>query len=44
MNTPPGESRSGEPLPPLQALDLLRTLAEHGVEFVVIGGFAVAAL
>jgi hypothetical protein len=27
----------------LLALDLLRSLVEHGVDFVVIGGFAVAA-
>lgn len=29
--------------PPLRPLELLRTLREHGVEFVVIGGFALAA-
>lgn len=28
---------------PLRALELLRVLVEHGVDFVVIGGFAVAA-
>jgi hypothetical protein len=28
---------------PLQPLALLRTLLEHGVEFVVIGGFSLAA-
>jgi hypothetical protein len=31
------------PAPPLQAEPLLRTLGEHGVEFVIIGGFALAA-
>lgn len=30
-------------MPPLQAPDLLRTLHRHGVEFVVIGGFSLAA-
>ena len=34
--------RSGR-MPPLRAPDLLRTLHRHGVEFVVIGGFALAA-
>ena len=29
--------------PPLRGLDLLRTLREHEVEFVVIGGFSLAA-
>ncbi len=28
---------------PLQPLALLRTLLEHGVEFIVIGGFSLAA-
>ena len=28
--------------PPLQALELLRALVDHGVEFVIIGGFALA--
>jgi hypothetical protein len=31
------------PTPPLQPEPLLRTLADHGVEFVIIGGFALAA-
>jgi hypothetical protein len=30
-------------MPPLKAPDLLRTLHRHGVEFVVIGGFSLAA-
>ncbi|HVM18151.1 MAG TPA: hypothetical protein VM290_11275 [Gaiellaceae bacterium] len=30
-------------LPPLDAAAILRTLVEHGVEFVLIGGLAVAA-
>jgi hypothetical protein len=30
-------------LPPLQPLELLQALREHGVDFVVIGGVAVAA-
>jgi hypothetical protein len=30
-------------MPPLKAPDLLRTLTRHGVEFVVIGGFSLAA-
>lgn len=30
-------------MPPLKAPDLLRTLRKHGVEFVVIGGFSLAA-
>ena len=38
---------SGEPAglrpSPLQAEPMLRVLAEHGVEFVIIGGFALAA-
>jgi hypothetical protein len=29
--------------PPLRALELLRTLREHNVEFIVIGGFSLAA-
>jgi hypothetical protein len=29
--------------PPLQAEALLRALADHGVDFVIIGGFALAA-
>lgn len=28
---------------PLRALDLVRTLTDHGVDYVVIGGFAVIA-
>jgi len=31
------------PALPLQAEPLLRTLGDHGVEFVIIGGFALAA-
>jgi hypothetical protein len=31
------------PAPPLQAEPLLRVLADHAVEFVIIGGFALAA-
>ncbi len=34
---------SAKRMPPLRAPDLLRTLSEHGVEFVVIGGFSLAA-
>jgi hypothetical protein len=30
-------------MPPLKAPDLLRTLHRHGVDFVVIGGFSLAA-
>jgi len=30
-------------MPPLKAPDILRTLHRHGVEFVVIGGFSLAA-
>jgi hypothetical protein len=40
-----GRSDAGEPGPrrlPLRAADLLDTLRAHGVEFVVIGGFALA--
>jgi len=29
--------------PPLRALDLLATLTQHGVDFVVIGGYSLAA-
>ena len=29
--------------PPLRALELMETLLRHGVEFVVIGGFSLAA-
>jgi hypothetical protein len=35
----PAEDRG----PPLQPLALLSTLSEHGVEFIVIGGFSLAA-
>lgn len=45
--TGPGESEAGLGpgwrLPPLQAEALLRALGEHAVDFVVIGGFALAA-
>jgi hypothetical protein len=34
---------SGRRMPALKAPDLLRTLHRHGVEFVVIGGFSLAA-
>ena len=40
-------STAGDPtpkrMPPLNAPDLLRTLHRHGVDFVVIGGFSLAA-
>ncbi|MEN3284739.1 MAG: hypothetical protein V7607_5879 [Solirubrobacteraceae bacterium] len=42
-----GSDRSGQPAgqrpPPLQAEPMLRVLAEHGVDFVIIGGFALSA-
>jgi hypothetical protein len=34
---------SPKPEPPLRALELLAVLRAHGVEFVVIGGFSLAA-
>jgi hypothetical protein len=36
-------SAASRPEPPLDPLGLLRTLTEHGVDFVVIGGFSLAA-
>src|SRR4051812_25250998 len=36
-------SEAGRPPPPLQAEAMLRVLAEHGVDFVIIGGFALSA-
>jgi hypothetical protein len=42
-----GSERSGQPAgqrpPPLHAEPMLRVLAEHGVDFVIIGGFALSA-
>jgi hypothetical protein len=38
-----GDEQPRRRMPPLQAPDLLRTLKRHGVEFVVIGGFSLAA-
>lgn len=40
---PAGGGRPARREPPLRALDLLAVLREHDVEFVVIGGFALAA-
>jgi len=37
------EPRPGSGEPPLRAIDILRTLLDHQVEFIVIGGFALAA-
>jgi hypothetical protein len=34
---------SAPPAPPLQPLELFRVLHDHGVEYVVIGGFSLAA-
>jgi len=39
----PNEREASRRMPPLKAPDLLRTLHRHGVEFVVIGGFSLAA-
>jgi hypothetical protein len=37
------EGRAGRRPPPLQAEPMLRVLAEHRVDFVIIGGFALSA-
>lgn len=39
----PANNGAPRRMPPLKAPDLLRTLHRHGVEFVVIGGFSLAA-
>jgi hypothetical protein len=41
--SPAEERPASRRMPPLKAPDLLRTLHRHGVEFVVIGGFSLAA-
>lgn len=41
--TPANDNTAARQMPPLRAPDLLRTLHRHGVEFVVIGGFSLAA-
>jgi hypothetical protein len=43
-----GEGRTGDAtqqprMPPLRTIDIFRTLARHGVEYVVIGGYSLAA-
>jgi hypothetical protein len=34
---------AGSRMPPLQAFEIFRTLAAHGLDYVVIGGYALAA-
>jgi hypothetical protein len=41
--TSANDSSAPRRMPPLKAPDLLRTLHRHGVDFVVIGGFSLAA-
>ncbi len=43
MAPAPGPGRSGRRPPALQPEPLLRVLLDHGVEFVIIGGFALSA-
>jgi len=38
-----GEASRGSRMPPLEAFEIFRTLAAHGVDYVVIGGYSLAA-